>query len=171
MLYSLYANLYTALQKRIKEQVKEIAWIDLDLGQLEIADEIERKRVKFPCVLIDFPTASYKDESKGVQWVDINISVRLATAPFSSTSGATPTQVQEKGLSYFELENKLYVVLQGFDCDENVQGLSRVSVATEQREDTIRVREMMFTTATEDESAQDYENVIAAPLQIDNELE
>lgn len=161
---SLFAQLYLALQQQITANVPEIKWIDMDLGQLESYEE--RPAVQWPCVLIDFPAAQYSNNSDGVQWCEVNISIRLGFAPFSSTNHLTPDVSKENALQYFEIENKLYDALQGFTAGDCVQGLVRISAATERREDIYRVRELQFTTATEDDTAQNYHNKTEADLEM-----
>jgi hypothetical protein len=155
-LQSFYAQLFTGLQARIKAAVPEIRWIDQDIGQLEAYDI--RPTVSFPCVLIDFPATNFQDESKQVQWGDVTIELRLAFAPFSQSSNTAPALVQEKALQFWELEMKLYQALQAWYAMDAAaapicQPLTRVSSATEKREDNIRVRSMRFTTAFQDETA------------------
>ncbi|MES1223385.1 MAG: hypothetical protein ABUT20_48265, partial [Bacteroidota bacterium] len=165
---SMYAQIYIAIQKRIAALVPEIKWIDLDVGQLE--NYGERPAVQFPCVLIDFPGATYSNLSQGVQLWDGNISTRLGFDPFSNTNHLTPDAVKFKGLEYLEIEQKLYAALSGFTADDNMQPLVRISDATEGRDDKFRVRQTLFTSAAEDETAMLPQNITEALLLIDPEI-
>lgn len=147
---SLFGQLFLAIQEQIKTQVGAIQWIDQDLGQLD-SFEI-RPAVAFPCVLIDFVNTQYKEHMQNVQWADITVIVRLGFAPFSSANSATPDIPKEAALEYYELEHALFEALQGFTANDCVQPMIRVSAATERREDFLRVRELIFTTATEDDT-------------------
>lgn len=151
MMTSLFAQLFLLLQTHIKLKVPEIRYTDLDLGQLEYYET--RPAVSFPCVLIDFPSAQYSDHSFNTQWGNFSISCRLGFSPFSSANSLAPDLSKEKALQFYEIENKLYVALQTFDAGGIIQPMTRISIATEKREDPYRVREMIFTTATEDDSA------------------
>lgn len=165
---SLFAQLFLAIQEHIKTEVPAIEWIDQDLGQLEAYQT--RPAVSFPCVLIDFPTTQYSNHSQMVQWADINISVRLGFTPFSSANSEAPDVSKEAALQFYELENKVYEALQGFTANDCVQPLNRISVATERRDDVYRVREMIFTTATEDITAKHPVNIVDADLVVDKEI-
>lgn len=152
MLQSFFAQLFIALQERIKTAVPEIRWIDQDLGQLEYYEQ--RPAVSFPCVLIDFNSTTFDQESQLVQWGNVSIELRLAFPPFSSANNVAPAATKENALKYYELEQKLFVALHGWQPDSGIcQPLTRISAATEKREDPFRVRSLMFTTAYEDDSA------------------
>lgn len=170
MYQSFYSLLFVALQARIQEQVPEIRWVDLDTGQLESYDI--RPAVAWPCVLIDFPASQFTNESQLVQWGDVNIELRLGFPEFSQSSNTAPVAVKEKALKFFELESKLYKALQGWAASDQEgetisQPLIRLQVATEKREDAIRVRSMVFTTAFQDASAQPEYTVATPNLQFD----
>ena len=164
---SLFAQLYLAIQAQIEtlldtEGKKVIKWIDQDMGQLETYKE--RPSVSFPCVLIDFPTAQYSEEGEKVQWAAINISIRLGFAPFTSANSVAPDISKEAALQYYEIENALVACLYGFTAGDCVQPMIRVSAATERRDDSYRVREIMFSTATEDDTMKEAVNSVATSL-------
>lgn len=162
---SLFAQLFLAIQDKIVADVPEIVWIDQDLGQLESYSV--RPNVQFPCVLIDFPNTVYSNNGQQVQWADIgSISIRLGFAPYTSANSEAPDISKEDALNYYELEHKLYMALEGFDADGAVQPLNRISAQTENRDDTFRVRQLVFTTATEDDSAKITERIQVAGLQV-----
>ena len=148
---SLFSHLFLALQEQIKKQVPEIKWIDLDLGQLDFYDE--RPKVTFPCVLIDFPDAIFKDEHQNVQWGELIIHFKMGFSPFSSANSLAPDITKEKALDFYEIESKVYQALQQFEADGQVQPLTRIRATTEKRSDPYRVRLMIMTTATEDDAA------------------
>lgn len=166
---SLFAQLFLAIQEQIEKEVPEIRQIDIDLGQLETYET--RPAVSFPCVLIDFPATPYSNHSQGWQWADVNVTIRLGFTPFSSASSITPDVTKEQALHFFELENKLYEALQGFTAGGCIQPLIRVSAATERREDAYRVREIQFTTGTEDDTAKTKVGHQAADLEVEGEID
>lgn len=165
---SLFAQLYLAIQEQIKTLVPDVIWIDQDMGQLEGYEN--RPSVSFPCVLIDFPTTQYSGLGEMVQWAEVNISIRLAFAPFSSANSVAPDISKEAALHFYEIEDKLYQALQGFTAEGCVQPMVRIAAATERREDTYRVRELIFTTATEDVTAKYPVNNITADLDMSKEI-
>ena len=149
-----YSRMLLALQERITTLVPEIKWIDQDLGQLEFyAGEAGRPPVHWPCLLIDFTSASYDDMSGGAQWCSDTIQLRLGFAPYSYSNDKAPLAVRGRALNYYELEERLYAALHGWDADGLCQPMSRRTGITEKREDAIRVRVMSFTTTFMDESA------------------
>ncbi len=165
---SLFAQLYLAIQDRIKTVVPDVKWIDQDLGQLEQYEV--RPSVAFPCVLIDFGAAQYTDQSDDVQWVNVQIALRLGFAPFGSANGVSPQATKEHALEYYEIEQKLYEALQNFTANGCVQPMTRISATTEMREDTFRVRQLVFTTATEDDTARPVTTKVAAAMEVENKV-
>lgn len=164
---SLFAQLYLAIQAQIETLVGNdgkpvIRWIDQDFGQLETYKD--RPPVSFPCVLIDFPNTRYSEVSQTVQEVTLNISIRLGFAPFSSANSVAPDISKEAALQYYEVENALVGCLYGFTADGNIQPMIRVSAATERREDAYRIREIMFSSYTEDVTTQEPVNITKPSL-------
>lgn len=164
-LQSVFAQLYLALESFIEINVPEVRWIDQDLGQLEYYKE--RPAVNFPCVLIEFPQATYKEEGQHTQWADITVQIRLALDPLATANFEAPEHIKAMALEFYELEHKLVQQLAYFEADGKIQPLNRMSAVTEKREDMYRVRELMFTTATEDYVAQIPANKEAADLEIE----
>lgn len=168
MVTDFFAQLFISICERIKAEVPAVLWIDRDFGQLEHYSD--RPAVEFPCVLIDFPNSTFKDEGENVQWADVLVQFRLAFAPYSSTSAATPVQWQEEALKYFSIESDLYRAFQGWEPDYDnasiAQPFSRVMSASEIREDTYVVRSSHYATAGEDAAAQVVRNRVSAKLNI-----
>jgi hypothetical protein len=149
---SLFSNLYLLFQDHIMTQVPEIRWIDLDHGQLE-AYEV-RPAVSFPCVLIDFNQTTYDQGQGGRQIANLTFTLRLALDSFSTSASTAPQATKEKALDIFELEQKLYEAIQGYNADGLIDDCNRISSVTERREgDTFRVRVNTFTTMTFDTSS------------------
>lgn len=163
---SIFSLLLVSMMKRIDEMVPEIRWIDQDFGQLEHYEE--RPPVAFPCVLIDFNQTSYDQELMQVQMGTLNINIRLAFAPFSNSSSITPDFVQSKALQYYDIEMRLYQALQGWNPESDIcQPLVRISASNERREDPLRVRTLVFTTAFEDSSAQKVYTKVPRPALVE----
>jgi hypothetical protein len=150
---SLFAQLFLALQEKIKTDIPEIRWIDQDLGQLEDYDT--RPPVSFPCVLIDFNETTYEEMNQRRQQANITFTLRLGFPSFSYAANTAPQSVRELALQYYELEQRLFEAVQGFDGGGIIQGCTRQSTTTEGRkDDNLRVRVMTFTAMSEDASAQ-----------------
>jgi hypothetical protein len=161
-LASWYAQVLVKLIERIKTLVPEIRYIDQDLGQLEWYDI--RPAVAFPCVLIDFNNTTYDQMQGTEQTGNAGFTLRLAFPQYSSSNSLTPDAVKEKALKYYEIENRLYKAIQGYDADGLMQPCTRVSAASERREeDNFRVRVMGFTTLFFDTEAAGEENVVSRP--------
>ena len=167
-LQSFFAQLLLKLQEHIKTEVPEIRYINQDLGQLEVYD-MGSPAVSWPCVLVDMSDTNYADLHQGVQEANIcTVVFRLGFNPFSQTSNLQPEEVRKLGLYYYELEQKLYQALQGYNADGLCQPLTRTRMATEKREeDAFRVRVMIMTTAFEDDGASLPKITINPDLEID----
>ena len=163
-----------AMQARLTEQVPELRWIDQDFGQLEI--DGQRPAVAFPCALIDFPGSQFSQLQQNVELADnCAINVRVGHDPYSNSNQLTPIDSREKALKYYELENKVYVALKGWnptfeyeaETYDLCQPLNRIADATEKRDDSLRVRSLMFATSYEDATA----NTALAAQQADLAIE
>lgn len=144
-----FSTLYLALQARLQTLIPELRWIDQELGQLEQ----ERPTISYPCVLIDFADWQYEDTGEAIQMADGVVNIRLALGAWSNTNSKTATMWKEKGLSFYDLEWRIYQALHGWK-PEHYGYLMRQSVSTEEREDNIRVRLLRFSCSFEDFSAQ-----------------
>lgn len=155
MMQGPFGNLILQLQQRIRTQVTAIREVSEDRGQIDSYET--RPPVAFPCVLIDFDF-KFDDLGENVQWGEGEVVIRLAFPPFSSSSSLMPASVREKGMAYLDYEYKLVRALHGWQPTAAVndefyfQDLSRRSATTERRNDTLRVRELRFATALQDNS-------------------
>ena len=169
MVNSFFAQHYLALKDHIVQQVPAIKWVDLDLGQLENYET--RPPVAFPCVLVDYPNAEYKELGTLVEWGDTSVQLRLGFAPFSSANSAAPLSAQEQALQHYEIEQSLFVALHGWQAVYNGNTICephiRTRVATEGRDYAHRVRVILFTTAFQDDAASPVTSTVAATMRID----
>ena len=104
--------LYKNLMEHIKSTVPEIAWIDLDMGQLEVPKE--NYAIPFPCCLIEFEDYQPQSVGRGVQVGDLIVKVRLAFDYLEETDSLAPEDLRNSGLVKLQLVNKLYDSIQGF---------------------------------------------------------
>lgn len=165
---SLFAQLFLKLQAHIALKVPAIRWIDQDLGQLENYEI--RPAVSWPCVLIDFNQTSFDQMQNNRQMANITFTLRLGFDSYSSSANTSPATIKEIALKYYEIEQVLYVAVQGFNADELMQDCTRINAATERREgDNFRVRVLTFTAMTEDSSAMPIRIKTARPpLEVEN---
>ncbi|WP_293871656.1 hypothetical protein [Flavobacterium sp.] len=142
------ALLFKELQDRIKTEASEIVWINQNLAQY-LNDE-KRKAMIFPCVLIDFPNTDYTALQGDIQMGNATIMVTLFFDIWNQTYHVAPNQTIEDGLSYFDIEQKIYSCLQGWAASFT-QPLVRTNSKNQNINDLgLRVIELTFTTAYED---------------------
>jgi hypothetical protein len=148
-----FARLFLDLQERIKIKVPEVLYVEQDLGQLGTDDP--RKYLMFPAVLIDFPSTPFTNLQGDNQLAVPVISVTLVFDNYSQTNQLAPLEVRETGLKYLEVEQKLYMAIQGWNTDY-CEKLNRTNTNGHNRNDVgLRVRELTFITSFEDYSCDD----------------
>jgi hypothetical protein len=137
---------FTAICDRLEDAVTELAWIDFDTGQLDLAGE--RPAVAFPAALVDITLPACNDTGGGEQDVTCNIQLRLAFLPAGNTNHLSP--VREDALAIFNVVAKVHAALQGWATGE-LSELSRTSATTERRKDGLKVFRINYqTTFTEE---------------------
>lgn len=143
-------NIYEKIANQLKEQVPELAWIDLDNGQLDYAEY--RAAVDFPAALIsiDYPQCENIGLS-GAQQCRVNITIRLIDQVFDDTNLAAPDDVREHGLEIFNLADKIQQALQWWKPDDASFGVvSRLSCLREKRDDGLAVLQIVYATLLTD---------------------
>lgn len=146
-----FGNIYLALMARLAAEVPELKYIDQDLGQLDNYDV--RPTVAMPCALIDIGEFDFDDMAgKNMQHGEGLVLVRLAVDPFSASNNLAPEAVREKALSYYDIEQKIYVALHGWRTTGFSKMLRRKSIK-EIRDDKFRVKVIAFATSFEDATA------------------
>ncbi len=162
-----FANIFLALQQRIKEQLTTVAYIDQDLGQLKSGT---RPPVSWPCVLIDFEEFDFENLGENVQTAKGTIVLRLGFAPSSNSSQVTPSPYLEQALRYYDLEWSLHKAVQGWAPADDLGGLIRTSATTQQRADKYRVRELRYSIAFEDYSTKYQQQYAPATIIVNEEI-
>ncbi len=106
-------EIFTALCEHIEKNVPEIRFIDFDSGQLNIVGE--RPPVDWPCCLIDISYPSCRDLAveDNMQFVNADITLRIAFPPAGETHNRAPEQVRKHALQMFDVVEKLHNALQG----------------------------------------------------------
>lgn len=160
-----YANLFLAIQDRILEKVPEIKYIDQNLGQY--MNEEFRKQMLFPCVLIDFSSTSFSELQGNIQFGDVTIVATSFYDIWNNTNSLTPPLIKEAGLKYLEIEQKIFMALQGWNPDY-CEALNRTqSKSHNANEMGLMVKENTFTTTFEDYSCDDNTPKVPISLRIE----
>ncbi len=170
---SAFAQLYIALQARIAAITiggnPAIPWINQDLGQLEHDNGSGRPAVAFPACTIDIEDTTFENLGDNTQTGIARICIRIAFPPYSNTSNLTPAPYRNDALYFYDLETAVHIALQGYtpgiitidgtttppitaDLSNTWGHLIRLRTATEQRNDTIRVRQLHYTITLLDDT-------------------
>jgi len=140
-----------------------VKFIDEDNGQLEIDKSELRPAVIFPAALLEFGAFTYEEASNGLQEATGTIQVRIPFAPYSSTSGKTPSAYLDKALGNYEVEKQVADCLHGW-APTGCSKLIRVTAVKENREiDTLRVRVLTFSISFKETVGQNVYQLTARP--------
>lgn len=140
---SLYNRLLIALQAHMAANLPAIKYAELDLGQLEVYEM--RPAVAFPCALFRI-AGSYQQRQLNTQINNFTLTVKLGFDVYGNTSNLVPQAAREKALEYFEIEQELYLKLQGWKADGLLMtGLTRMGDADMYAEDGMRKRLVTFS--------------------------
>lgn len=145
-----FTTLFLAVADRIQTMVPAIRCTDQDMGQIDYYQT--QPAIQLPCALIDLNHFTASDYSENAQTLTGQVAIRLAFAPASSAAPGTPRLYQQKALQYYDIEYALHQSLQGWVPADGIGTLSRQSIITENREDALRVRQLIYTVSLEDYS-------------------
>lgn len=98
----------------LRDEVVELKYINIDLGQLDFFEV--RPQVSMPCCLIDIVNIQYDQRQDG-QHANLQIRLRFAFEVYKDTSSLAPDDVLEAGLNYFDIENKVFLKMQYYRAD------------------------------------------------------
>lgn len=144
---SYYARLLLALQPRLSPVLR---YIDLDLYQLEVYEQ--RPAVAFPCGLVKF-TGQYQQHQFGSQWNNFTMQIKLGFDHFGNTSNLVPAATLKKALEYLEVEQQVYLLLQGWNANGLLQTpFRRLADADQYAEDGLRKRIVTYGGMFADDS-------------------
>ena len=156
------ANIWLAIQAQLATDT-ELKFIDLDTGQLEYKDNMERPAVLLPCALIDFPDIDYESLSFNVQEGESILQVRLGVNPLTqATQYFTDTQ-KANALDFFNLEGRINLLLHGWSNSQYFTPLRRIKIKTEGRNDKLRVRVLYYKFGFVDNTGLPITTSIARP--------
>lgn len=145
-----FANIFLEVLERLRSEVPEARYINQDVGQLD--NYTDRPAVTFPCILTDFQDFNFSEMGEASQMAEGNVVIRLAFNPFSDSSNLSSDVVRTKALAYYDIEWKINKALHGWQ-GEAFGYLTRKSAITEKRDDNLRVREIIYATCFQDNSA------------------
>lgn len=145
-----FAAIINQIGARIKEKVPKIKHYDCDWGQLDYYQG--EPPVLWPCLLIDLVDFDFENRGENVQDARGKIVLRLAYAPYSSSSAGTPELYRQKALAFLDLEAQVHKALQGWAVGDEFGVCIRENTTTEKREDPIRVRQIIYSVTFEDYS-------------------
>lgn len=158
-LQSKFGQLFLALQAKVLADIPDspatpgIRLVDMDFRQ------IDQPGTRPPIasggnLYVDFANTIYEQRQLKTQMAQMDILLRLAFDPYSSSASIAPQAVREKALAFFEIEHKLYVCLQDWTADGLLTvPMKRISAVTEERPDQLRVRDIVFKATCGDYSA------------------
>lgn len=113
-------KIYLDIINRLKSEVSELRWIDVEAGQLEMMrGEIERAPVAFPCALVELQVSEMSTYGD-IQECSGNLIVRIASNIRGRTNAEAPTDIILTGLQIYDVVDKVYAALQGYYTDHFV---------------------------------------------------
>lgn len=121
-------TLTTAIMDRLQSMVPEIAWIDLDVGQLEL----ENPPVDYPCALVDVTDIDFSDMAENNQVGNTTVTISIAQQCITETNYATPLQYRNEAATYFNIIQKVFTALQGFEGN-HFAPLTRVTLRKQKK--------------------------------------
>lgn len=146
-----FANIYLKVMERLALMVPELRYIDQDLGQLE--NYTTRPAVSFPCGLIEVDEFDFSEVGNELRQIGEGVvMIRLGYPAFNPANNLAPAAVREKALEYYNIEQKIYQALHGW-CADGFSRLLRRKSKREERDDTIKVRVMVFAASFDDDTA------------------
>ena len=123
-------------------QIPELKWVDFDSGQLLE----EKPPVVFPCALVSIDLPTCEDMCKDVQRCYASFIVRLAFKALGDTHARATKPQRQLALSYFDVIDKVYRKLQGFES-RAFNSFSRRALRNETLRKGIKVATLDFSTA------------------------
>ncbi|MGN7787406.1 hypothetical protein ACTJIJ_22930 [Niabella sp. 22666] len=139
--------------------IDELAWIDLEAGQLEIPEE--SYPVQFPCALVDFVDADPEDELENNQQLKLMIQVRLGIDLYEDLHMAENLPAPDRAIAIKRLSiiTKLRKCLHGWESDYFTPW-KFTGVTPERRDDGIKVFALRFATVAKDDTAANVYDVV-----------
>jgi len=104
-------NIFADIQAKLKIDVPEIVWIDIDEQQFEAFREAAP--VAYPCVLIGFPGANYTNMGKNQQIAEVNVQLRVAFRVYERFNAEVPDTIKTAAFGHFAILRKVMKAIHG----------------------------------------------------------
>lgn len=134
-------TLYLKLIELLTE-IPELKYIDLNFGQLQE----EKPPLIYPAVLINIDASVTDDVQDIFQIMTGNFDLTLCVKILNESNAASPVEVREKALEYFEISEKIYKKLQGFK-DSYFESFSRKTVRDQALRKGLKTTVQRFETS------------------------
>ncbi len=149
-------HIFTDIQNKIRTDVPEIAWIDIDEAQFEAFGE--NAPVNYPCVLVDIPAAAYEQQLSLAQTANLTVRIRVAFRVFERLNDLVPTEFRDEALAHFDILQKVMRAVHGLHSEHFGQ-LIRQSFTKGQSIDP-KIYDVAYTCTMNDKSLQPDETEI-----------
>jgi len=144
-------TIYNAVMARLKDQVPELKWIDLDTGQLDV--KTDRPSIMFPCALIGIGIKPKRNLTDTIQECDAIVTVRLAFDQKAlRTNAEAPEEARVKSLAPYDVIADVYAALQGYGTD-GFDSLCRTEQGKENSLNGLFQYRIVLKTSFEDDTA------------------
>lgn len=113
--------IYEMVIDRLKNEVPELRYIDMDYGQLEQTNPT----VSYPCALVTLNYPDCRSLTDTIQDCRAEIVLRLAFDPLNAgtTTAQAPDEVRKKSLTPYDTITNVYKAIQGWnDIQRKQQG-------------------------------------------------
>lgn len=139
------------IMKLIAASLPELSMIDEDYGQLELQSSEDTYPVTFPCVLVGNTEGSWDTLADCAQHGKVSLTVRLAIDCYDDTHIGSGSE--DKIIERMQLNNRLYVSLQGQALSDDMTELHRIHSRSFSLFRGIKCYETIFSFSLMDESA------------------
>lgn len=103
-----------AVMLRLKEQVPELRWIDINLGQMNT----ETPPVDYPCALVDVSGIDYQSLTKTTSRGTVKVEVELFFVVRAPTNMSAPVSMREMAFDTFDIVKKVDIALHRLETDD-----------------------------------------------------
>lgn len=126
---------------RLKQEVKELRWIDIEAGQL---NALERPPIAYPACLVDMAYIQCEALSGARQRVTVELRLSLVFQQQGATSSAAPSMVREKALSHYDIAEHLHEALQWWTAEGLWMPIKRISIRPNSRRDGLKIFDAIY---------------------------
>lgn len=129
-----------AIFARIKSEVPEVTFIDINVGQLLL----EQPPVAFPCVLVDISTIEYSMFKSAQQKASATIGIQFGFNILGASDINSPAELRDLTMDHYRIIERVANALHLYSCDY-FSPLIRQSLRREQN-NYPRTFSLSFTT-------------------------